>query len=60
MTVQDVLETACNKRQLNPNDHFVSLKVPNTGSSNQDYVPDKMSFMEKQVRTFYLCLQTRA
>ena len=47
MTVQEVLEGACNKRQLNPNDHFIRLKLP--GPENFK-IPEKPSFMENEVR----------
>ena len=54
MTVQEVLEAACSKRQLNANNHFIRFKLA-TGAENFR-VPDKSVFMETQVRTcFFLC-----
>ena len=47
MTVQDVLEVACNKRQLNPNDHYIRFKMP--GHLDNFRVPDKTIFLEKEV-----------
>ena len=46
MTVQEVLEAACNKRQLNPNDHFLRFKIHGSDSYK---VPDKSSYMEHEV-----------
>lgn len=46
MSVQEVLEATCNKRQLNPNDHFVRLKL----SGNDNFkIPEKSAFMENEV-----------
>ena len=46
MTVQEVLEAACNKRQLNHNDHFLRF---NTQGPDQYRIPEKSSFMEHEV-----------
>ena len=46
MTVQEVLEGACNKRQLNPNDHFIRLKLPGVENFK---IPEKSAFMENEV-----------
>ena len=46
MTVQEVLEAACNKHQLNPNDHFLRFKVHGSESYK---VPDKSTYMEHEV-----------
>ena len=48
MTVQDVLEEACNKRQLNSNNHFIRFKL--AAGADNFRVPDKSVFMENQVR----------
>ena len=48
MTVQEVLEAACNKRQLNPNDHFIRFKLPGVDNFK---IPEKSSFMENEVST---------
>ena len=46
MSVQEVLEAVCNKRQLNPNDHFIRLKL----GQDSYRIPEKSSFMENEVR----------
>ena len=46
MTVQEVLEAACNKRQLNPNDHF--LRYKRHGAEGYK-VPEKTAYMEHEV-----------
>ena len=53
MTVQEVLEAACNKRQLNPNDHFLRFKVHGSESYK---VPDKSTYMEHEVSLYnFVC-----
>ncbi len=47
MTVQEVLEATCNKRQLNPNDHFLRFKLHGADSYR---VPEKSVYMEHEVR----------
>ncbi len=46
MTVQEVLEAACNKRQLNPNDHFLRYKLHGAEGYK---VPEKTAYMEHEV-----------
>ncbi|XP_064601963.1 protein still life, isoform SIF type 1-like isoform X2 [Liolophura sinensis] len=46
MCVQELLEAVCNKRQLDPRDHFVRFRV--AGSSNSYSVPDKSDYISKQ------------
>ncbi|CAH1798643.1 unnamed protein product [Owenia fusiformis] len=45
MTMQEVLEAACNKRQLNPGDHFIRLKLQGL---NNYLVPEKSSYLQQQ------------
>ena len=49
MVVQEVLEASCNRRQLNPNDHFLRMKLPNNGDSYK--IPDKNAVLEHEVNT---------
>ena len=46
MTVQEVLESACNKRQLNPTDHFIRLEVP--GTHNTYKIPEKTALFQSE------------
>lgn len=49
MTVQEVLESACNKRQLNPTDHFMRLKL--NGIDNFK-IPEKSTLLQSEVMFF--------
>ena len=46
MTTQEVLEYACNKRMLVPNDHFIRLRL----DANSLKVPDKSVVLQSEVR----------
>ena len=48
MSVSDVLEHACDKRQLVADDHFMRLKMPN---SDCHKVPDKSALLSSEVCT---------
>ena len=56
MTVAEVLEMACNKRQLNPTDHFIRIKMPGSESYK---IPEKSLLLSSEVRrthvTLYKC-----
>ena len=46
MTVGEVLETMCNKRQLNPTDHFMRFKMPATDSYK---IPETSALLSSEV-----------
>ncbi|KAK3097345.1 hypothetical protein FSP39_008828 [Pinctada imbricata] len=45
-TVQDLLESVCSKRQLNPCDHYVRIKLPNTPPGNYT-IPDSQENIKR-------------
>ena len=50
-TVTDILDYVCNKRQLDPRDHYVRVKL--TGSAEGAYLyPGKTDSIRKMVCTF--------
>ena len=51
MTVGEVLETACNKRQLNPTDHFMRFRMPGTESYK---LPEASALLSSEVRELQL------
>ncbi|XP_033741186.1 protein still life, isoform SIF type 1-like isoform X2 [Pecten maximus] len=45
-SVQHLLESVCSKRQLNPSDHYVRIKMPNAPQGNY-YIPDMQDNIKK-------------
>ena len=48
-TVQHLLETTCNKRQLNPRDHYVRIK-PLGSMDDKFVVPERHQLVKQLVR----------
>ena len=50
-TIEKLLESVCSKRQLNPADHYVRLKLPNTPPGSYS-IPEMQESIKKLVSLY--------
>ena len=51
-TADDILQTVCSRRQLNPRDHYVRIKLPGTADGTYHF-PEKNENIKKLVYYFF-------